>query len=283
MWALYFVYARKAAVLDLAPQDVILLRFGVGGIICLPWLWMLGPRDLGGIGWRRGALLALCVGPLFLGAAAWGFHFAPLAHGAVLQPSTAAVVATLVAVAALGERLRRAQVVGLILVLGGIGLIGATAAPGLVPGAWRGHVLFLGAGTLWAAFTIALRVWGVGGVAATVAVNVISALVVLPLFALFGDPARLLALPVPDLLTQVLVHGVLVAVAAMATYGWAVSLLGIGSAALFPAVVPAVALIIGGPLAGEWPSPVEWVGAIVATAGLAVAMGAVPGLRRFGL
>ncbi|MEL7099041.1 MAG: DMT family transporter [Pseudomonadota bacterium] len=281
MWALYFVYARKAATFGLSASDVVLLRYGVAALVMLPWVLRAGLRDLAGVGWSRGAVLALCVGPVFLWLAARGFHHAPLSHGAVIQPSTAVVVATLIAVAALGERPSRGQAVGLALVLAGIGLIGA--AGGTMPGAWRGQILFVAAGAMWAMFTILLRVWGVPGLAATAAVNVISAAVVVPVYLVTSDGSALLGLPATDLLMMALVHGVLAGVLAISAYGRAVALLGISRAALFPAIVPATALVLGIPLAGEWPNRWEWTGAALATLGLMQAMGAVPGLRRFGL
>ncbi|MEO0391476.1 MAG: DMT family transporter [Pseudomonadota bacterium] len=282
MWALYLTYVRRAAVTGLGPSDIIALRYGVGAVVMVPWLIAQGGlRDLAGVGWRRGAALAVFAGPAFPWLAATGFQYAPLAHGAVIQPSAAVIVATLIALFALRERAGREQVVGLGLVLLGIGLIGFSNAS--AEGAWRGQLLFAGAGAMWAAFTVLLRVWSVSGLAATAAVNVISALVFLPLYAVFADHSAVAALPLLDLAGLALVHGVLAGVLAIAAYGRAVALLGISRAALFPAIVPAVALFLGIPLVGEWPSAAEWVGAVLATVGLSVALGAVPGLRRFGL
>jgi drug/metabolite transporter (DMT)-like permease len=56
-------------------------------------------------------------------------------------------------------------------------------------------------------------------------------------------------------------------------HGKAVERLGASKAALFPARVPAATLIVGLPVTGEIPAPTEWLGAVMATAGLAVARG----------
>lgn len=282
MWALYFVYARQAAQAGLLPIDVIVLRYGVAGLILLPWLVRKGLRDLGGVGWGRGVVLALMVGPLFLMFGAGGFLFAPLAHGAVIQPSTAALVATGIAILFLGEKLHAARIAGITMVLGGIALIALAGSTSGAPGAWKGQLMFMAAGGCWAGFTILLRLWQLGAIAATAVASVLSAVVVVPGVLLFGTFDRLAALPTETLILQIVVHGVMAGVLAMVAYARSVALLGVGSAALFPAVVPAVALIMGIPLAGEVPTAPEWLGAVLATTGLAVALGGIPGMRRAG-
>ncbi|MCR8827251.1 DMT family transporter [Pseudosulfitobacter koreensis] len=282
MWALYFVYARAAAQTGLKPIDLILLRYPVAALILLPWLIRKGFGDLGGVGWGRGVVVALFVGPLFLMFGAGGFHFAPLAHGAVMQPSTAALVATGVAILVLGEKLTAARITGIAMVLGGIALISLTGTTEAAPDAWKGHLMFMVAGGCWAGFTILVRVWRLGAIAATAAASVLSAIVMVPGVLLFGTFERLAALPIETLILQVTVHGLMAGVLAMVAYARSVAMLGVGSAALFPAVVPAVALILGIPLAGEVPTAPEWLGAVLATTGLAVALGGIPGLRRVG-
>jgi drug/metabolite transporter (DMT)-like permease len=110
-------------------------------------------------------------------------------------------------------------------------------------------------------------------VPATAAVAVISALVVAPLFVGFASFDRLAALPIGMLVTQILVQGLMSGVLAVIAYGKAVEHLGASTAALFPALVPAAALVVGVPVTGEIPSILEWLGAAMATTGLAVAMG----------
>jgi len=128
------------------------------------------------------------------------------------------------------------------------------------------------------AFTVLLRRWSIGGVRAAAAVAASSAAVVIPLFALTQDWSRILALPLPVLATQVVEQGVLSGVHAVIAHGTAVRHLGASRAALFPALVPAATLVVGLPVTGEMPLPLEWAGAALATVGLAVAMG---GFRRW--
>lgn len=55
----------------------------------------------------------------------------------------------------------------------------------------------------------------------------------------------------------------------------AVQLLGPGRAAVFPALVPAVAILLGVPLVGEWPTLLQATGLAVVTSGLLIAIGSV--------
>ena len=272
LWSLIFIFARRAHLEGLAPQDVVLLRFGIAGVILIPIVLRSSVRSLAGVGWGKGAVLALGAGPVFTYLAAAGVQFAPMSHGAVLQPSTAFLASAIVAILMLGERLTRLRVIGSSLVF--LGLICVSGAGVFLgePGAWRGDLMFVSAGLLWALYTIMLRVWGFDGLTSAAAINVIGLLVTVPLFVLWDSFDRLLALPLSELLLQAIVHGVLVAVVALIAFGQAVRALGVTRSALFPAMVPAFSLILGIPILGEIPTAFETFGAVLATLGLVIAL-----------
>jgi drug/metabolite transporter (DMT)-like permease len=280
MWAAYLAFARAGVNAGLTVVDFVFLRFVTAGAIMLPWLLHKGIGDLGGVGWRRGAALAVFAGPLFIALGVGGYTFAPLAHGAVVQPSALTLGAMAAAWLIFGERPPRERALGVAIILVGLVLIAVGKGGAEMPGAWRGDLLFIAAGLFWVGFTILLRLWKVGGIAATAAVAVISATLVLPSFVATQSFDRLLALPLGTLFTQILVQGLLSGVLAVIAYGKAVEHLGAGKAALFPALVPAAALIVGVPVTGEIPARAEWLGALMATAGLAVAVGVLKGARK---
>lgn len=276
MWASYLVFAQSAISAGLEPQDIVVLRFGVAGLIILPWLLSHDPAHLAGIGWRRGTVLALIAGPLFIILGASGYVFAPLAHGAVIQPSAIILGGMIAASVFLGEHLTRQKLTGAVVIVLGLVLAAGFAGSELsITTTWMGDLMFLGAGSLWAAFTILLKRWRVSGLAATAVVSVLSAAFVVPAFALFDGFDRLLALPVSTLLTQVIVQGVLAGLIAVIVYGAAVGRLGAGRSSLFPALVPAVALVLGFVVTGTVPSVLEITGATVATVGVLIALGVV--------
>jgi drug/metabolite transporter (DMT)-like permease len=272
IWAAYLSYSRAGALSGLAPGDIVFLRYSVAGLVMLPWLLWHGWRDLAGVGWGRGAALAVGAGPLFVGLTALGYNFAPLSHGAVLQPSTVALVSLILGWAIFGEAMRLNRVVGTLAILSGIVLIASRSGFVAEPGAWRGDIIFVCSAMLWVSYTVLLKRWSVGALQATAAVSVISALVILPIFLLGEGASRLAALPRSELLIQFAVQGLGAGVLALVGFGKAVEHLGAARAALFPAMVPAATLIVGIPITGEVPSALEWTGAGLATAGLAIAM-----------
>ena len=59
---------------------------------------------------------------------------------------------------------------------------------------------------------------------------------------------------------------------AIVVFASAVSVLGPGLAALFPALVPPLAALVSIPLIGTWPNTTQWVGVVLATLGLLVSL-----------
>jgi len=68
---------------------------------------------------------------------------------------------------------------------------------------------------------------------------------------------------------QGLVQGVLTLMA----YSRAIAILGVSRAVLFPAIVPAISILIGIPLIGEIPSQLQIVGLGLVSVGLLIAVG----------
>lgn len=273
VWGGYMAFARAGVVGGIAPVDFALLRFLPAGLVMLPFLARRGLRDAGGIGWGRGAVLAALAGPAFILLGTLGFLWAPLAHAAVLQPGTVTLGAMALAVLVLGERIAGLRWAGAGVVVAGLVLV---SGAGLAGGeAWRGDLCFVAAGLLWALFTAASRRWRVDPLAATAVVSVLGGLVSVPLWLAFGDPAALLAQGWGVIGVQALVQGLLSGVVAIYAFSRAVAALGAARAALFPAMVPVVAVLLGLPVAGEWPEATQWLGLGVVMAGLPLAMGLI--------
>jgi drug/metabolite transporter (DMT)-like permease len=158
--SLSFAAARAGIISGLTPADLILMRFGVAGIVLMPLLLRWGLPNLAGIGWRRGLILTVLGGPAFALMQMGGYAFAPLAHGAVIHPASVTILSTGIAAALLGERLSRVHLIGAGLVISGIVLIswqGLHAAVGV--GTWVGDLLFFISAMLWAVFTVLIRHW----------------------------------------------------------------------------------------------------------------------------
>lgn len=273
IWATYMLFAKSGTTAGLLPQDFVLLRFGTAAAIMLPWLLRNDLRGLAGVGWRRGLVLTLLAGPPFILLGTGGYLFAPLSHGAVIQPSTIALGSMFAAALLLGERPTYAKLAGTGLIVAGLAVIASHAGAmggGMV---WIGDLLFVAAGLSWTGFTILIKRWEIGAMAVTAAVSTISALAIVPIMLIAGDLSRIAALPAPSLVAQVIVQGVLSGVIAVIAYGTAVRHLGAAKAGLFPAIVPAATLLLGGLATGALPAFFEIAGAALATLGLITAVG----------
>jgi drug/metabolite transporter (DMT)-like permease len=270
VWGLYLASARAGVTAGIAPADLAFLRYATAGLILLPWLLRHAPGRAGGLGWGRAAVLTLLAGPLFILIGSTGFRFAPSAHGAVVQPAALTLGGVLLGAWVLKDRLTPMRLAGAAVILAGLAAI---AGPGLLEGgagALVGDTLFAAAGLMWAVFAVLQKRWAIALLAATAVVSVLSLVAYAPFYLLLHGPAALLALPAGTLALQVLIHGVLSGIVAVFAFGRAVELLGPPSAAAFPALVPAVAILVGIPVTGEWPLPVQLAGLLIVTLGLLV-------------
>jgi drug/metabolite transporter (DMT)-like permease len=275
IWGAYLAFARAGVSSGLTGFDFTAIRYGTAGLIMLPWLLRHQPETMGGIGWSRAFWLMLLAGPLFIWLGVGGYAFAPLAHGAVVQPASVMIGTTVLAALVLKDRPDRARLTGLAFIASGLAVI---AGPGLLQGGALtplGDGMFVLAGLLWAGFTTLTRRWGVKALPATAAVSVLSGALILPIYAVTTGFDRLLALPTATLLTQIVVQGALSGVVAVIAYTRAAELLGPSKAAIFPALVPAAAILIGIPVTGEWPGLLQCAGLGIVSIGLLIAVGVI--------
>ena len=282
--SLGFAAARAGIVGGLLAVDLIFVRFIVAAAIMLPWWIRVGRWGFAGIGWKRSLVLTAVGGAPFAILQTSGYGFAPLAHGAVIAPATVTIVSTIGAALFLHERLSRDHLVGAAIVLTGVLLIGwdgLHAASG--PMAWLGDLLFFTSSVLWACFTLLLRHWRVPALRATAVVIVLSCLVTTPAYLLWVGWAHVQALPVAIVAFQGLVQGGLQGAFTMVAYAQAVVLLGVSRAVLFPAIVPALSVLLGIPIVGEIPDLLQIAGLALVTLGLLATVGTFSRLwRHFG-
>lgn len=275
IWGAYLAMARAGVSAGLQSTDIAAIRFGVAGLVMLPWLLRHGVMGMAGMGLVKAGALALLAGPLFVLVGVGGYTFAPLAHGAVVQPAALTLGSVGLAMLVLGERPDRSRVIGVAVILAGLAV---TAGPGLMSGGVLtplGDLMFAAAGMLWAVFTVLNRRWNIAPLAATAAVSVLSAAVYVPIYLLAIGPDRLLAAPPATLAAQIVVQGLLSGVIAVIAFANANRLLGPGRAAIFPALVPAVAIALGVPITGELPTWLQLAGLVCVSLGLLVSLNIV--------
>jgi drug/metabolite transporter (DMT)-like permease len=271
IWAAWMVVARLGVTTTLTALDVTAIRFGVAGVILLPFLWRRG-LALDRLGWIGMLALALGGGAPTVLLASFGVWFAPAADGGALFPGVVPLFVSVLAVAILREAFPPIRRVGLALIVtGALALVGVA---GLTEGGWRsaGHLMFLSAAALWASYTVAMRRARLDGLHAAAIGAVASLLFYLPVYVWWTGAALLVA-PWFDIALQAIVQGVLTVVVSQYLYGRAVELLGAARAAVFAALAPALAAMMAIPLLGEWPAPSDWLAIVVISAGVYLAGG----------
>ncbi|MBR0671913.1 DMT family transporter [Neoroseomonas soli] len=271
IWGGHAVVARPAlAGQGFHPLDLAAFRYVPAALILAPLAWRA--RDaLSRVGWRRVLLLATFGGApnllLFLSA----LVFAPAAHGGTIAPMTVPIAGALLAIPLIHEWPSRGRAMALGIMAAGVLMIGWDGVAGAHPGAWRGDILLLLAGSTWAVFTLLLRRWQVPAIPATAAVTMVSAAAVLPVW-LPWRAAEVLALPPGSILLHLATQGLLLGALAMFLYARAVELLGPTRAATLSIMVPVTALLLAALLLHESISLLQGLGASLAAGGMLAAV-----------
>lgn len=267
IWSSWSVATRYAVTSSLGPYDVTFLRFGVSALVLWPILLRngLGLRQLG-----LGRLLVMVMGAgvpfMLLGSI--GMQFAPASHVATLMIGTMPIWVALLSWLLFGDGFSRQQLGGIGVVITGVLCIGGYALiANRMAGEWRGDLLFLLAGLFFACFTVTQRRSGISPWHATALVNCLSALIFTPIYFLFLKP-RIFVAPVGEVAFQIVAQGIAVAILGMFFYTEAVRRLGAPRAAIFGALAPALAVLIGAAFLKEVP---EW----LTLAGIGLVIGGV--------
>jgi drug/metabolite transporter (DMT)-like permease len=269
IWSGWIVVARLGLRTNLTPWDIAALRFGVAGVLLLPFVFKNG-LAIDRLGWV--GLAAVVVGgaaPVFLANS--GLLFAPAAHAGALFPGVMPLIVAFLAAALLRESFTTGKIVGFALILPGILVIASGSGGEFGSQQNVGHGLFLCAGLAWAFYTVAMRKARLDGLHAAAISAVGSMVLYLPVFTFL--PSTLTAAKWSDVVLQAIVQGVLTAIISLLLYGRAVSILGASSGAAFAALCPAMTALLGIPILGEWPTVLEWVGISLISAGVYIVSG----------
>lgn len=257
VWAGFVLVTRIAGTGPLAAWDVAALRLGTAALLFLPaWLfWRRVPlRDV------RLLVLSLVGGIVYSLLVYSAFHYAPAAHGALLVsgllPFTMALCVWLV----LGVLPDRVMRIGLSLIALGVLLLATDTVLRHGTGAgesfvWVGDLLLVASSLCWALYSVLIQRWNFAAWDVAIGSTLASAMIYLPVYALFL-PHGIADAPIGDVLLQAFYQGGLVAVVAMILYLQAMQRLGPARLGALMAMVPALAgigtsLVLGEPL-GAW-------------------------------
>jgi len=269
-WALGFVATRHGLKVGFTPADLLMHRFVWSGLAFLPIVFRSGLGNLCGIGWGRGLVLMVLGGPVMSIISYTGFLFVPLGHGSVIQPSCATLGGLFLAAALLRERISFSRFFGAVVIVGGLAVIGAESIGHIGLSGVQGDLIFVLTGFMFAGFGTLLRYWRVSAFSAAAVINVLS-LLLLPVYAASGGLARVAALGAAENALQAVGQGILAGPAAMYLFAFSIQLLGAARAAVFPAIVPALTLLVGWLLLGEPPTALQAAGLVTVLTGFYLA------------
>jgi drug/metabolite transporter (DMT)-like permease len=263
-WSFGFVVARHGVLIGLSPFVIALHRFVWAGLVLLPIVAANGFRDIDGIGWYRGFAIAIFGGFPLAFLSYLGNLFVPLGHGALIQPSCAALGGMALARLVLKEPLPRLRIAGALVIVLGLGVIGAESIGRMGSHGVAGDLLFVGAGVFFAIFGMLLRRWRIGATRATAITSVLSIAFLPGLLFRFDN---MLAAGLYENLLQAVVQGTLAGAGATYLFARSVILLGASRAVLFPSLVPPFTLLIGFLVLGEVPSISQFAGLAIVIIG----------------
>ena len=274
IWGAWIVASRFGVTHSLTPYDVTALRIGVASVIVLP---VLLTRGLSGLALGRAFVISCGVGAPFALASFAGMALAPVAHAGVLTNGTMPIFAVILGIVWLHERPARQRLAAMALIIVGGLLIGGDSFSGVAaPLQWFGDLLLVAAGALFALYMTALRKWQPDILQSIVAVPLVSAVIYLPLWALFL-PSQLLHAeifpPWPEIALQAGFQGVVSSFIVVMLLTRATRSVAATTIAVFLAGAPALAVVFAIFLLDELPTTLAWTGLAVSTVGMILAVG----------
>jgi drug/metabolite transporter (DMT)-like permease len=277
IWASYPVATRAGVTSSFAPHDLILLRFGVGALLFLPWV-ALHFRAISRDAWVRGIPLTLFQGAGMAALVICGLQFAPANHAAALGPGVSPVWVALLGFLVYSRRSSARIIVGASLCAVGVLMLAWWSASELNARMLAGDAMFLGASALGALYVLQLRTWGMGATQGAAIVSIYSALVVVP-WHLGSSSEALWQVAPRELLWQVLWQGIMIGCVALIALNHAIERLGSARSSALVALVPALTAILGFVFLGEVPSGTELAGILAISAGVSIAVSRQPDTR----
>jgi drug/metabolite transporter (DMT)-like permease len=180
------------------------------------------------------------------------------------------VVGTIFAAVFLQDPLTRRKLLGICIVIAGLLTLSGVSSASFTGRAGIGDMLFIAAGSLWAGFGVVMRKFRLDAILATTAAGVFGLATYVPFYLATEGVDRLSNAGGSLLAIEVVVQGLLAGAGTTYTYARAVQYLGAARAAVFPALVPGLAALMGWPVLGHIPTLTETIGLTLAIIGLLV-------------
>lgn len=262
-WAGFIVVTRIAGLSALTPYDMLALRFGVGGLLLLPFArrWLL--LNL------QGVALMLIGGIAYTFTVYRGFQLTSAMHGAILLTGCIPLGSALFSIVLLNDRPTPLRWLGLGLIGVGSGMMLNTAS---VIGDRTGDFWLIAAVLAWSLYTVLIKRWRIQPLSGAVTVACGTAFFYLPAYLLFLPKQWSHASP-PELWLQAGYQGVIATVVAMLLYLRAVSAIGPAAMGAMMALAPVLSTLAAAALLQESTSLQGAMALFLASAGALLASG----------
>lgn len=275
IWSAWPAYTRLSVIATLTPQDLVALRYAVGGAILVPVL-IRHARAMPHGGWRQGLVLAFFQGAPLALLVTVGVRYAPAGHMAALSPGLLPLFAAVIGAVFLRERLSPVRSTGVALIAAGALTMAGLSLGSLSSGVWKGDLLFICAGFMGSIYAVRMRRSGLSAITGAALIGVYSMLAYLPIYgALWLQSGGLRSAPALELTFQALYQGLLMGAVSLFSLSRAIVILGATRAAACISLVPVLGTTIGAFALGEWPSLTEWLAVGAISLGVLLATGLV--------
>ncbi len=270
IWASYPVVTRAGLRAAVLPDDLLLMRFGIGMLFFLPYL-LLKRREFTVDVWRRGIPLALCQGAGMAALVIFGLQFVPASHAAALGPGVSPAWVAVLGFLLFSQRPTARHAVGACVTFAGVIVLASASGVAWSESVLLGDSMILVASALGALYVLQLRFSAMDPWQGATIVAVYSGLVVVPWYLLASD-GSLAGLLAPGMLWHIVWQGVLIGFVSLVAMNHAITRLGSERASAAFAVVPPLSALLAYLFLGEVPSQRELFAVLAISAGVVIAV-----------
>ena len=265
IWSSWIVASRYGVLSSMTIFDLIAIRFGVSGIIVIPFIIYYKP-------WRTLTIFKMIVysallGPIYMIFVFSGFIYAPASHSAVFFNGFLPFLTLLISFIWLKEKISKYQILAISLILLGAFLILLDGARLNIANSWFGDLIFLCAGTLFAAYIVVSRAWKITIPELLFCSSFINFIFYIPLWILFF-PKNIVYVSNSELIIQLGFQGIVPNLIGLLLVTISVKHIGSGATSAFLAGVPAGATILSMLILNEFLGFQGWLGILSLTPGI---------------